>query len=147
MALKGARRQMQLARQICKVAKLLPCMQRCYWEISMRILLQACLALSLVLGSNYSRSADGCRYDTQCKGDRVCQSGQCVSPGDSRGEGGASDEEGGSALVSTTCKYRSGPKRGRVEFFPPNTPGLVPAMVGQPCTDGMGSVGVAIPDR
>lgn len=22
----------------------------------------------------------GCRYDTQCKGDRVCQKGECVAP-------------------------------------------------------------------
>jgi len=22
----------------------------------------------------------GCQYDTQCKGDRVCESGQCVAP-------------------------------------------------------------------
>lgn len=24
--------------------------------------------------------ADGCKYDTQCKGDRVCEKGSCVTP-------------------------------------------------------------------
>jgi len=27
-----------------------------------------------------STSGAGCQYDQQCKGDRVCDSGQCVSP-------------------------------------------------------------------
>ena len=27
-----------------------------------------------------SSTTDGCHYDTQCKGDRVCQEGQCVGP-------------------------------------------------------------------
>ncbi len=25
-------------------------------------------------------ATDGCQYDTQCKGDRICEAGQCVSP-------------------------------------------------------------------
>ena len=25
-------------------------------------------------------SADGCSYDTQCKGDRICSEGKCVGP-------------------------------------------------------------------
>lgn len=24
--------------------------------------------------------ADGCEYDTQCKGDRICENGKCVAP-------------------------------------------------------------------
>jgi hypothetical protein len=27
-----------------------------------------------------SASSAGCTYDTQCKGDRICESGVCVSP-------------------------------------------------------------------
>lgn len=53
------------------------------------------------------------------------------------------DDEG----MSTTCKYSMGPKAGRTQYFRPGTPGLTPAMIGGPCTDGMGSFGEAIPDR
>jgi hypothetical protein len=49
--------------------------------------------------------------------------------------------------ISTTCRYRSGPKAGRTQYFRPDTPGLTPARVGQPCHDGQGSVGTAVPDR
>jgi hypothetical protein len=28
------------------------------------------------------RAPTGCQYDTQCKGDRVCQAGKCVVPAD-----------------------------------------------------------------
>lgn len=35
-----------------------------------------CLAISLPLHVY----ATGCEYDTQCKGDRICENGKCVSP-------------------------------------------------------------------
>lgn len=35
-----------------------------------------CLAASFPLYSY----ADGCEYDTQCKGDRICENRKCVSP-------------------------------------------------------------------
>lgn len=49
--------------------------------------------------------------------------------------------------MSTTCRYTMGPKAGRTQYFRPDTPGLTPAYVGGPCHDGMGSVGVAVPDK
>lgn len=49
--------------------------------------------------------------------------------------------------VSTTCRYTSGPKTGTIEFFPLNTPGLTPGLVGYPCTDGVSSNGLGIPNR
>jgi len=57
------------------------------------------------------------------------------------------DEEDSDSGVSTTCRYSMGPKAGRTQYFRPGTPGLTPALVGQPCTDGMGSWGAAIPDK
>lgn len=56
-------------------------------------------------------------------------------------------EENEDATTSTTCKYTMGPKAGRTQYFRPGTPGLTPAYVGGPCTDGMGSMGMAVPDK
>lgn len=47
---------------------------------------------------------------------------------------------------SRTCEYRSGPRAGETEYFPPEVP-INPARIGQSCTDGMGSFGVAIADE
>jgi hypothetical protein len=47
---------------------------------------------------------------------------------------------------STTCKFTVGPRAGSTQYYPPNAPGLTPAVVGGPCTDGAGSIGYAIPD-
>lgn len=48
---------------------------------------------------------------------------------------------------SRTCKYISGPKGGTIQYFSPEEfPIINPAMVGQSCTDGAGSFGVAIKD-
>lgn len=47
---------------------------------------------------------------------------------------------------STTCHYTYGAKSGTTEHFIPGTPGLTPGLVGYPCTDGMGSNGVGVPD-
>ncbi|EMK3382365.1 hypothetical protein V8054_000570 [Vibrio parahaemolyticus] len=48
--------------------------------------------------------------------------------------------------LSRTCKYDFGPKAGTTQYFPPSIP-IVPALIGQPCHDGMGSSGVAIKDQ
>lgn len=37
----------------------------------------------LLLITNAPSADAGCKYDSQCKGDRVCESGVCVSPSDS----------------------------------------------------------------
>lgn len=42
--------------------------------------LVAVASLSLVACAQPSASATGCTKDTDCKGDRICLSGQCVSP-------------------------------------------------------------------
>lgn len=48
---------------------------------------------------------------------------------------------------SRTCKYTSGPKAGTVQYFSPEEfPIIHPAQVGQRCTDGADSWGVAIKD-
>jgi hypothetical protein len=48
---------------------------------------------------------------------------------------------------SRTCKYISGPKGGTIQYFSPEEfPIINPAMIGQSCTDGAGSWGVAIKD-
>lgn len=38
--------------------------------------------LASVIGITFSCAvfAQGCEYDTQCKGDRVCEAGKCISP-------------------------------------------------------------------
>jgi hypothetical protein len=38
------------------------------------------LAISMAVGFAPHASAVGCQYDMQCKGERICQKGQCVSP-------------------------------------------------------------------
>jgi hypothetical protein len=38
------------------------------------------LAASMVLAWSSTVRAAGCQYDMQCKGDRICQQGQCTSP-------------------------------------------------------------------
>ncbi|WER44497.1 hypothetical protein CupriaWKF_09000 [Cupriavidus sp. WKF15] len=38
------------------------------------------LAASMALAWSSTVRAAGCQYDMQCKGDRICQQGQCVSP-------------------------------------------------------------------
>lgn len=48
--------------------------------------------------------------------------------------------------LSRTCQYVTGPKSGRKEYFPLSIP-VVPALIGQPCHDGFGSVGYAVPDE
>lgn len=102
----------------------------------------------VLLGSiSGAASAQGCEYDTQCKGNRICQDGKCVAGDDEGDKGKKGGRENSGDNTSTTCKYNSGPKAGQIQYFPPDTPGLRPAQVGQSCTDGMGSWGVAIPDR
>jgi hypothetical protein len=44
--------------------------------------------------------------------------------------------------MSFTCKYTAGPKAGQTQNFA-GVPGVAPAPVGAPCTDGQGSSGVA----
>jgi hypothetical protein len=92
--------------------------------------------------------SQGCTYDTQCKGNRICQGGVCVasdsnqSPNSSSGTTPTSTGDG----LSSTCQFSNGPRAGQVQHWPRNTPGLTPVPVGQSCTDGV-SYGVAIPDE
>jgi hypothetical protein len=47
---------------------------------------------------------------------------------------------------STTCKFTSGPRIGAAQYYPPGGIGVVPTIVGGPCTDGARSFGYAIRD-
>ncbi len=38
------------------------------------------VAICLVVGFPLFAYAGGCEYDTQCKGDRICENAKCVSP-------------------------------------------------------------------
>jgi hypothetical protein len=98
--------------------------------------------------------AQGCEYDSQCKGDRICDNGRCMSPdggdassgGDNTDTSGSRSISGGGSALSRTCKYIGGPKAGQSEYFPPSVP-ITPAPVGYPCQDGRGSWGNAVPDQ
>ncbi len=46
---------------------------------------------------------------------------------------------------SLTCKFTYGPRSGSTFRFSPG-PGISPAPVGSPCTDGLGSTGFAVKD-
>ena len=99
----------------------------------------------LLFVSCFATAEGGCEYDSQCKGDRVCDKGSCVSPSSSSSVKKRSESR--KNRVSTTCEYSRGPKAGETEYFEPGTPGLRPARVGSPCTDGILSFGVAVPDE
>lgn len=58
-------------------------------------IVQAILA-ALLLALCNTVNADGCEYDTQCKGDRVCEKGNCV---DSGGANSYKDESDNSATL------------------------------------------------
>ncbi|MGH7966406.1 MAG: hypothetical protein ACRERD_32035 [Candidatus Binatia bacterium] len=45
----------------------------------MRIL-AAIFGMAILIFSSFAVAQEGCKYDTQCKGDRICESGVCVSP-------------------------------------------------------------------
>lgn len=62
---------------------------------------------------------------------------QLVGRGDSRTPPG----------YSTTCRFTFGPRAGETQYYSPNTPGLTPAVIGGPCTDGARSIGYAIKDE
>lgn len=47
--------------------------------------------------------------------------------------------------ISRTCSYVGGPKAGTEQYFPPSVP-IIPARIGDPCHDGMGSWGYAVAD-
>lgn len=66
-----------------------------------KIVLGLCL---LVMGgwACTGETSGGCTKDTDCKGNRVCSSGQCVDKG-SGGGGGSTDPGGGGSGGAATC--------------------------------------------
>lgn len=58
----------------------------------MRLLAIAVCALVLV--QSVDSRAEGCKYDSQCKGSRVCESGRCVASEPSKGRGSSEDPDG-----------------------------------------------------
>ncbi|MGE8364488.1 hypothetical protein [Cupriavidus sp.] len=61
------------------------------------LLFATSMAIALPLHAN----AAGCQYDMQCKGERICQKGQCVSPDD--------DEQDAAAQASRQPASRAAP--------------------------------------
>jgi len=45
-----------------------------------RRLIPALLIAPMLIACSVTTAAGGCTYDTQCKGDRICQKGECVEP-------------------------------------------------------------------
>jgi hypothetical protein len=78
-------------------------------------------ALALCFLGCSSSEEDGCSSDTDCKGDRVCESGKCVSPSGGGGSGaggsggggggggsGGAVATGGAAGCPSECKTSAG---------------------------------------
>lgn len=106
------------------------------------------LSLTIMTVMSTIAYAEGCQYDTQCKGNRVCQSGSCIAPeSPSKSTNVSKPKRTQGDSLSSTCEFSSGPKAGQVMHWPRSTPGLRPTKVGMPCTDGMGSAGTAIQDE
>ena len=64
-------------------------------------------ALALCFLGCSSSEDEGCSSDSDCKGDRVCESGKCVSPSGGGGSGGAV-ATGGAAGCASECKSPAG---------------------------------------
>jgi hypothetical protein len=66
----------------------------------------------------------------------------CTDAQGSLGIAIAGDAKSLPTRMSLICKYTAGPKAGQTQNFA-GVPGITPAPVGAPCTDGQGSSGVA----
>lgn len=69
----------------------------------------------------------GCQYDTQCKGERICEKGVCMTPTLPRTfpKGSMGPEFGGGRVIKTTprdCEIRGGKHQATND---PNEPDLV----------------------
>ena len=53
----------------------------------------------LVFVSVSATATEGCKFDTQCKGDRICEQGICVYPNDD-----SSDPDNSPSIATTTDK-------------------------------------------
>ncbi|SCU76461.1 conserved exported hypothetical protein [Cupriavidus necator] len=62
------------------------------------------LAASMTAGWSSFAQAAGCQYDMQCKGERICQQGQCVFP-----DAEEMAEAGGPAPLPTTKRTPAAP--------------------------------------
>jgi hypothetical protein len=62
----------------------------------MKIILSVISGL-LVLVSISATAAEGCKFDTQCKGNRICEQGICVYPNED-----SSDPDDSPAIATTT---------------------------------------------
>jgi hypothetical protein len=73
--------------------------------------------VTMMIGSPAALAQEsGCTYDTQCKGDRICEKGVCVSPTLPQNfpAGSTGRELGGSRVIKTTredCELRGGVHR------------------------------------
>src|SRR5687767_11147978 len=76
-------------------------------------LLAGALALSGCPGTEAPDEVSGCRRDTDCKGDRICEAGACVAPRPNVGAGAAAEATAGPAAehVVTPGWTRGGPGR------------------------------------
>ena len=81
----------------------------------------------------------GCTDDMKSYGVAIADSANASM----KSSGGTLEPNDG---YSTTCRFDSGPRAGQVQHWPRGTPGLALAAIGQGCTDGQNSSGIAIAD-
>ncbi|WP_042885155.1 hypothetical protein [Cupriavidus necator] len=62
------------------------------------------LAATMTAGWSSFAQAAGCQYDMQCKGERICQQGQCVFP-----DAEETGEAGGPSPMPTTKRMTPAP--------------------------------------
>lgn len=65
------------------------------------------IAICLVVGFPLYTYADGCEYDTQCKGDRICENGKCTAPAPAAPSSKPADR--GWSILGTNAKSETPP--------------------------------------
>jgi hypothetical protein len=98
---------------------------------------------------NTPASAAGCQYDMQCKGDRICQQGQCMAPdGGDDSDGPSPKAQPAQPTVKLSPAPTSAPRgcctvAGKLRLAPAQS-GDPPMVVGDTC-QGLTSSGKPIP--
>lgn len=92
-------------------------------------------------------SAEGCQYDMQCKGDRICQSGQCTAP-DAEEAGDAASQPKAVPTIRLSPPPASLPRScctvaGKLRLAPPQS-GDGPLALGDSC-QGISNSGKPVP--
>lgn len=61
------------------------------------------LVASILILWSASAAGQGCEYDTQCRGDRICENGRCVSEGGGSSNKNSEDRSRGNGLPRYCC--------------------------------------------